>query len=113
MAKFRKAQVEFGKASVEARENNNSYIKWWREINKQDYKNHELKIEFKKRFDGIPCVTLSAVGTNQNVIAENVTPTGFSIILSDEAGFNDKSDAAFYQIHWHAVYVFQDISSGY
>ena len=113
MAKFRKAQIEYGKASFNTKDNKTQYSGSWRERNKLDNKDHEIDVSFRKKFDGIPNVILSPMGSNQSVIAENVTPYGFTIILSDEAGFMLESDAEFYEIHWHATYVFQDLGSGY
>jgi len=58
-------------------------------------------VVFEKQMEGVPTVNLISVGSAQNVIATNVTSSGFDIILSLD-GTNDKN--ASFDIHYTAIY---------
>ena len=119
MQKFRKAEVDFG---VVTNKNTTGFAGDVNSLRENDYllrllgieeENLEgIRVNFSRRFSGIPSVTLSAAGTNQNVIAENVTPTGFTLLLSDDAGFDSDMNADSFQVHYHAIYIFKS-DAGY
>lgn len=58
-------------------------------------------VVFEKQMEGVPTINLISVGSAQNVIAANVTSTGFDIILSLD-GTNDKN--ATFDVHYTAIY---------
>tara|TARA_B100000282_G_C31535881_1_gene400640 strand:- start:175 stop:438 length:264 start_codon:yes stop_codon:yes gene_type:complete len=61
-------------------------------INSRDYPGqHKISVLFEKRFSAVPIVTLCLVGDNKESVAENVTPTGFDIVISD-TGQNNQAD---------------------
>lgn len=59
-------------------------------------------VVFEKRMSGVPTVQVIAVGSNQNVIAANVSSTGFDIILSlDGTGDPDTT----FKVHYQAIFL--------
>jgi len=59
-------------------------------------------VVFEKRMDGVPTVTVMAIGSSQNVIATNVSSGGFDIILSLD-GTSDPTKT--FTIHYQAIFV--------
>ena len=57
----------------------------------------EIPITFDKRMSGVPKVTLRSVLSNKTAVAQDVTPEGFTIVISD--GDNDGA----FEIHYHAI----------
>ena len=119
MRRLRKAEIDFGVitnrnsvgfAGDMQRVKESEYLKRIKGIENLNLEG--IQVNFSKRFSGIPSVTLSAAGTNQNVVAENVTTTGFRLILSDEAGFDSDKNADSFQVHYHAIFIFKS-DAGY
>ena len=44
---------------------------------------HVISVTFEKKFSAVPIVNLCVVGDNKESLAENVTTSGFDIIISD------------------------------
>ena len=59
-------------------------------------------VVFEKKMEGVPTVNVVAVNSAQNVIAANVTSTGFDIILSVD-GTGDKETT--FQVHYTAIFL--------
>lgn len=59
-------------------------------------------VVFEKQMEGVPTVNVVAVGSAQNVIAANVTSSGFDIILSVD-GTGDKEKT--FQVHYTAIFL--------
>ena len=59
-------------------------------------------IVFEKKMEGIPTITTMVVGSSQNVIAANVTSSGFDIILSLD-GTGDMNET--FTVHYQAIFL--------
>ena len=59
-------------------------------------------VVFEKQMEGVPTVNIVAVGSSQNVIATNVTSSGFDIILSVD-GTGDMNTT--FQVHYTAIFL--------
>ncbi len=59
-------------------------------------------ITFEKAMEGTPTVTLTPIESNQNVIAANVTSSGFDLILSLD-GVGDPN--ATFKVHYQAIFL--------
>ena len=59
-------------------------------------------VVFEKQMEGIPTVNVVAIDSAQNVIAANVTSSGYDIILSlDGTGDKEKT----FQVHYTAIFL--------
>jgi hypothetical protein len=58
-------------------------------------------IVFEKKMEGTPNVTLIAIKSNQNVIAVNVSTTGFDLIISDN-GMSEPNTS--FEVHYQAIF---------
>lgn len=59
-------------------------------------------VVFEKKMEGVPTVTVMSVGSNQNVIATNVSSAGFDLILS-LGGTGDPT--ATFDVHYQAIFL--------
>lgn len=57
---------------------------------------------FEKEMEGNPTVTVTPIETNQNVIAVNVTSSGFDIILSLD-GIGEPGET--FKVHYQAIFI--------
>ena len=57
---------------------------------------------FEKKMDGVPTVTVTPIDVNQNVIAANVTSTGFNLIISID-GTSDPVTS--FKVHYQAIFL--------
>lgn len=61
-------------------------------------------VVFKEQMEGVPTVNVIAVDSAQNVIATNVTSTGFDIILSEDGPGTHEANKTF-QVHYTAIFL--------
>lgn len=59
-------------------------------------------VSFEKKMDGIPTVTVTPIDANQNVIAANVTSTGFNLIISID-GISEPVSS--FKVHYQAIFL--------
>ena len=59
-------------------------------------------ITFEKKMDGVPTITVTPIDINQNVIAANVTSTGFDLIISID-GTSDPVTS--FKVHYQAIFL--------
>jgi len=60
-------------------------------------------VTFQKKMATPPNITLRVVKSNKTALAENITPTGFTLIISDDGLDNEETS---FEVHYHAIRVY-------
>ena len=58
-------------------------------IDSKDYPGqHKISVLFENKFSAVPIITLCVINDNKESLAENVTTTGFDLVISDTGQTN-------------------------
>ena len=66
--------------------------------------NETYQVTFEKIFKGSPQVHCTVENSNKKAIAQNVSSTGFELIISD-SGFGDTDLESTIYVHYYAVFI--------